>query len=119
MPVADIWPPIHSIVVVTSPMGDQAPPAFAAITTIPTKYFRVSLLLINLRSKVTITIDVVKLSKTADMKKVIKPTIHSSLITLSVFINRETKWNPWWASTNSTKVIAPSKKNKISEVDAK
>ena len=91
MPEADIWPPIHSIVVVTSPMGDQAPPAFAAITTIPTKYLRVSLLLINLRNRVTITIAVVKLSNTADIKKVIKPTIQSSLITFSVLINRETK----------------------------
>src|SRR5690606_30950784 len=27
--------PIQSMVVVTSPIGDQAPPAFAAITTIP------------------------------------------------------------------------------------
>jgi hypothetical protein len=25
--------PIHNIVVVTSPIGDQAPPAFAAMTT--------------------------------------------------------------------------------------
>jgi len=28
-------PPIHSIVVVTSPMGVQAPPAFAAMTMAP------------------------------------------------------------------------------------
>lgn len=28
-----IWPCIHSIVVVTSPIGVHAPPAFAAITT--------------------------------------------------------------------------------------
>ena len=30
-------PPIHSMVVVTSPMGDQAPPALAAITTSPAR----------------------------------------------------------------------------------
>src|SRR5690606_25198435 len=30
--VAEIFPPIQSIVVVTSPIGDQAPPALAAIT---------------------------------------------------------------------------------------
>jgi hypothetical protein len=29
-----IWPPIYSMVVVTSPITDQAPPAFAAITMI-------------------------------------------------------------------------------------
>jgi hypothetical protein len=44
-----------------------------------------------LTDKVTITIAVVKLSRTADINKVIKPTIQSSLITLSVFINLETK----------------------------
>ncbi len=36
MPEAVIWPPIQSMVVVTSPIGDQAPPALAAITTMPT-----------------------------------------------------------------------------------
>ena len=36
MPLALIWLPIHSMVVVTSPIGDQAPPALAAITTMPT-----------------------------------------------------------------------------------
>ena len=30
-------PPIHSMVVVTSPIGDQAPPALAAITTSPAR----------------------------------------------------------------------------------
>ncbi len=29
------WPPIHSMIVVTSPMGDQAPPELAAIMTKP------------------------------------------------------------------------------------
>ncbi|MNL86701.1 hypothetical protein D3C87_2155160 [compost metagenome] len=35
MPPVVIWLPIHSMVVVTSPIGDQAPPALAAITTMP------------------------------------------------------------------------------------
>ncbi|MCY1547006.1 hypothetical protein D9M68_830370 [compost metagenome] len=35
MPLVVIWLPIHSMVVVTSPIGDQAPPALAAITTMP------------------------------------------------------------------------------------
>jgi len=34
-------PPIHSIVVVTSPIGDQAPPALAAMTTMPANSHRV------------------------------------------------------------------------------
>ena len=29
------WPPIQSIMVVTSPIGDHAPPALAAIIIIP------------------------------------------------------------------------------------
>ena len=29
------WPPIQSMIVVTSPIGDQAPPALAAIIIIP------------------------------------------------------------------------------------
>ena len=33
--LAVICPPIQSMVVVTSPIGDQAPPALAAITIIP------------------------------------------------------------------------------------
>jgi hypothetical protein len=39
----DICPPIHNIVVVTSPIGDQTPPALAAITVIPTNRSRSSL----------------------------------------------------------------------------
>jgi len=35
IPNAEICPPIQSIVVVTSPMGLQAPPALAAITITP------------------------------------------------------------------------------------
>jgi len=35
IPPAEISPPIQSIVVVTSPIGLQAPPAFAAITITP------------------------------------------------------------------------------------
>ena len=91
MPEADICPPIHNMVVVTSPMGDQAPPALAAMTTTPTKYIRVDLSETSLRNSVTITMAVVKLSSTADRKKVIKPTIHINLAGWDVLINRLTK----------------------------
>lgn len=37
---ADICPPIHSIVVVTSPNGDHVPPALAAIITSETNHNR-------------------------------------------------------------------------------
>ncbi len=78
MPSVVTWPPIHSIVVVTSPMGDQAPPAFAASTTIPAKNQRVSLSAMSLRNKLTMTMAVVRLSSTEDRKKVMKETIHSN-----------------------------------------
>ena len=77
-----IWPPIHSIVVVTSPIGVQAPPALAAITMIPAKNRRSSWSSISLRISEIITIVVVRLSSAADRKKVTKPMIHSSVTML-------------------------------------
>ena len=57
------------MVVVTSPIGDHAPPALAAIITIPAKNFRWSASEMIFRSKETITIAVVRLSRTAERKK--------------------------------------------------
>ena len=44
MPAVLIWPPIHSMVVVTSPMGDQAPPALPMLLPpyIAPSLFRIS-----------------------------------------------------------------------------
>ena len=70
-------PPIHSIVVVTSPIGDQAPPALAAMTTMPAKSQRVCRSSMSLRNSDTMTMDVVKLSSRAEKKKVKTHTIHS------------------------------------------
>ena len=86
-------PPIHNIVVVTSPIGDQAPPALAATTTIPAKNQRSYLSSINFLSKETITIVVVKLSKAAEKKKVSTLTIHNNftlffVVILSVIIEK-------------------------------
>ena len=64
-------PPIHSIIVVTSPIGDQAPPAFAARIKTPAKSHNVSLSLISFGSNAAITIAVVRLSRTAEKKNVI------------------------------------------------
>ena len=75
---AVICPPIQSIVVVTSPIGDQAPPAFAAITTIPTYHSLFSCSLTSFLIKVTITMVVFKLSSTGERKNVIKHTIQRS-----------------------------------------
>ena len=58
------------MVVVTSPMGDHAPPALALMITAPAKSHRVGLSAINFRSKEIITIEVVRLSKAAEKKKV-------------------------------------------------
>ncbi len=62
--------PIQSMVVVTSPRGDHAPPAFAAITVMPTKNNRVSFKAIFFLNSETITMVVVRLSSRADRKNV-------------------------------------------------
>ena len=70
------WPPIHSIVVVTSPIGVQAPPALAAMTMMPAKNRRSSCLARILRISEIATMVVVRLSRMAERKKVTKPTSH-------------------------------------------
>ena len=112
------WPPIQSIVVVTSPIGDQAPPALAEIITIPAKIHLVSLSLISFLNKEIITIDVVRLSSTAEKKKVIMQIIQSSLTLLLVFILSVITLNPSLASTSSTIVMAPKRKNRILEISS-
>src|SRR5690606_118019 len=80
----DTCPPIHSMVVVTSPMGVHAPPALAAIIIIPANVRRISLSGISLRINDTITIDVVRLSSIADRKNVTRHMIHSRVLGLRV-----------------------------------
>jgi len=77
-------PRIHSMMVVTSPMGDQAPPLFAAMTITLAKIHRSFLLAINRRSSMTMMIVVVMLSSSADMKKVMIASSHISLRLLRV-----------------------------------
>ncbi|MNE40620.1 hypothetical protein D3C80_1346520 [compost metagenome] len=115
-PEALIWLPIHSMVVVTSPIGDQAPPALAAITTTPTYIQRSGRPRTSLRSSETMTMVVVRLSSTAERKKVMKPTIHSRCTRLRVWMRSVTARKPSWESISSTMVIAPSRKNRISEI---
>mmetsp|Transcript_17693 Transcript_17693/g.28963 ORF Transcript_17693/g.28963 Transcript_17693/m.28963 type:complete len:147 (-) Transcript_17693:1226-1666(-) len=64
---------IQSIVVVTSPIGVQTPPALAATTTIAPNNLLSSSLGTNFLSKDTITIVTVKLFKIAERKNVKKP----------------------------------------------
>ena len=117
--VAVNCPPIHSIVVVTSPMWIHAPPALAAKTTIPIKNIMICLSLINFLSNETITIVVVRLSSTEERKNVRMEIVQSSLRTSVVFIFSVITSNPSCASMSSTIVMAPKKKNNIPDISPK
>mmetsp|Transcript_7061 Transcript_7061/g.24893 ORF Transcript_7061/g.24893 Transcript_7061/m.24893 type:complete len:246 (-) Transcript_7061:464-1201(-) len=114
-----IWPLIHSMVVVTSPIGVQAPPAFAAMTTTAPKNLRSSSSGTSLRSRDTMTIVLVRLSRMADMKKVMPPMSHSSVVRSLVLMLSVTILKPWCASTVSTIVIAPMRKKTIWDTSAR
>src|SRR5690554_1682732 len=75
---------IQSMVVVTSPMGDQAPPALAAITTRAAYHILSSLLWINFLNRVISTIVAVRLSMIADRMKASTPIIQRSFLLLLV-----------------------------------
>jgi len=109
-------PPIHNMMVVTSPIGDHAPPALAARTTMLTKNNRSSLVGMIFRIKATNTIVVVRLSRRAERKKVRKLSNQSSLTLFLVVILSVITLNPSWVSIFSTMVMAPSRKNRISEI---
>ena len=104
------------MVVVTSPIGDHAPPAFAAIITNDAKYNRSSCEATNLRIIVIITIVVVKLSKMADKKKAKREIMTNKEYFEVAFIRSERILNPWCKSMSSTIVIAPIKNNNISAI---
>ena len=119
IPRLEIWPPIHSMVVVTSPIGVQAPPAFAATTIIPAKKRRVSLPGISFRISDTITMAVVRLSNMAERKNVTQHIIQSKDFTFLVLIRSVINRKPWWASISSTMVMAPMRNKSISEIWAR
>ena len=83
---AVICPPIQSIVVVTSPNGDHAPPALAAITIIPANHRRSSFSVKIFEHNEVITIAVVKLSSNAERKKVNTVIISNNFCLLVVDI---------------------------------
>ncbi len=105
--------------VVTSPIGDQAPPALAAMIIIPANNQRSALSFISFRITAAITMEVVRLSKAAEKKKVVKAKIHISFTLFVVVILSVTTPKPPWASINSTMVIAPKRKNKIPAISAR
>src|SRR5665648_116637 len=102
--------------VVTSPIGDQAPPAFAEITIILAKVHLAFLSAISFLKRAIMTIVVVRLSRTADMKKVIIPMIQISFTWLAVLILSFITVNPWCWSITSTIVMAPKRKKRISAI---
>ena len=87
-------PPIHSIVVVTSPIGLQAPPAFAEIITRPANNHLCFLSSTSFLKRDTITIVVVRLSNAAERKKVIREILQTSLTVLLVCILSIIIWKP-------------------------
>ena len=79
--------PIHSMVVVTSPMGDHAPPAFAAMIISPANQTLSLFSAINFLRIVINTIVAVRLSMMADKIKAKIHMIHNSDLFLFVLIN--------------------------------
>ena len=108
--------PIQSIVVVISPIGDHAPPAFAATIIIPAYQSFKFLSLSSFCRMVIKTIVAVRLSIMADKKKARKHIIQSILILLFVFISLFIVEKPLKKSIIYTMVIAPIKKIRISAV---
>ena len=118
-PTVVIEPAIQSMMVVTSPMGEKAPPELAAIITNAAYTIRSCLSATSLRNTIIITMLVVRLSRMADRKKVIKAMRHNSPRLLCVCMESRTKLNPPLVSTTSTMVIAPMRKNSVSAVSPK
>src|SRR4029078_10248503 len=103
-------PWIHNIVVVTSPIGVHAPPAFAATTTKQHKRKRSARCGIILRKRETIKIVVVKLSSTAERTKERQDTSHNIFFFEEGLMRSVMILNPRCASISSTRVMAPIKK---------
>src|SRR6188768_4203807 len=90
----EICPPIHSIVVVTSPIGDHAPPAFAPITIMPQKNSLIFLSGTSFLVRDTIKIAVVRLSSSAERKKVTQHITHNKVFGFFVVIRSVITLNP-------------------------
>ena len=73
--------------------------------------------LTSLRRIIIITIEVVRLSRMAERKKVMKAMRQSRVRLLWVCITSRTKLKPPFWSTSSTMVMAPIRKNKVVDVE--
>ena len=112
-PAVVMLPFTQSMMVVTSPIGENAPPALAAMTIRQANLHLSVLSATILRSNMTMTMVVVRLSNTADMKYVMKESIHRSSFFFLVVILSVMMENPLCASMSSTIVIAPIRKNSV------
>ena len=101
------------MMVVTSPMGLQAPPALAAMITMPAKVQRSLRSRISLRSSALITMAVVMLSSAALRKKAMMLSIHSSDTLLVPVMRSVITRKPSCTSISSTTVMAPIRKKRI------
>ena len=109
-------PPIHSMVVVTSPIGVHAPPALAAMTMMPAIKCRSSRPSSRRFMSETMTMAVVRLSRIELRKKVARPTSQTSDDSRWVLIRVVSTSKPSCASTTSTIAMAPIRKNTICAV---
>ena len=97
----------------TLPYNRIAIIAFAAMITIAPKLIRSSGSVVSRRSSDIMTIDVVRLSRTAERKNVRTVTVTRRRRRLVVRTSDVTRSKPSWASINSTIVIAPRRKKRI------
>ena len=93
-PIAVMSPLFQSMMVVTSPMGEKAPPELAAMMTREAYTMRSLWSLTNLRRIIIITIDVVMLSRMAERKNDMKAMRQSSARLERVCITRLTQSKP-------------------------
>ena len=115
-PAAVMSPLFHSMIVVTSPMGENAPPELAAMITSEAYIRRSCLSATSLRRIIIITILVVRLSRMAERMNVMNAMRHSNARFEWVFITPRTQLKPPFWSTISTIVMAPIRKNSVVEV---
>jgi hypothetical protein len=109
---------MYIIVVVMSPMGVHAPPAFEAMTMVPPMRWRSASSFTSFWSRETMTMTTVRLFKTEDRTKVRMPMTRSrsrALVGLIAFVMMS---KPLCASMISTMVSAPRRKKTTSETSS-
>ena len=109
-------PLFHNIMVVTSPIGEKAPPELAAMITSEAYIIRSWRSATSLRRIIIITILVVRLSRMADKMNVMKAIRHNKVRFERVFITVRTQLKPPFWSTISTMVMAPIRKKSVVDV---